>query len=318
MSSYNDILVNFNSLEISSKNVKPILKWVGGKTQIIDKIIKEFPKEINNYHEIFLGGGSVLLALLLKVKNNHIKLNGSVYAYDINETLIYVYKNIQKNHKELFNNLQIIKQEFIKCQDNSDNNLNRKAKTLEEAKLCKENYYYWIRNKYNLLEDKKSIFASCLFIFLNKTCFRGLYKEGKNGFNVPYGNYKNPEIINEKHLELVSNLIKDVKFVCRDFTLSMDCKNFNEEDFIYLDPPYVPINSTSFIGYTRYNFDNLIFFELIHKLTNKNIRITMSNSNSDLVKDNFKNYDSILIECKRAINCKNPNSKVKELIIKNY
>ena len=117
-----------------TKIIKPILKWVGGKTQIIDKIISEFPKEMNNYHEIFLGGGSVLLALLSYVKKDIIKINGYIYAYDINEPLIYMYKNIQSNHNEVYEEIQKIIDEFNSC---SNGEINRKPNNIDEAKLSK-------------------------------------------------------------------------------------------------------------------------------------------------------------------------------------
>jgi len=109
------------------KFLKPILKWVGGKTQILDKLIIDFPNEINNYHEIFLGGGSVLLALLTYVKNGTITINGNIYAYDLNEPLIYVYKNIQSHHTELYNKLQDIIKFFNEC---GDGIINRKPFSL--------------------------------------------------------------------------------------------------------------------------------------------------------------------------------------------
>jgi DNA adenine methylase len=135
---------------------KPILKWVGGKTQIIDKLILNFPIEINNYHEIFLGGGSVLLTLLSYAKNGIIKIHGNIYAYDLNEPLIYIYKNIQSKHNELYDTLQNIIIEFNECKDGE---INRKPKNIDEAMKSKENYYYWIRSEYNKLSlnDKKDI-----------------------------------------------------------------------------------------------------------------------------------------------------------------
>lgn len=114
---------------------KPFLKWVGGKTQIIDKLIIEFPREINNYHEIFLGGGSVLLTLLYYVKNDNIKINGNIYAYDLNEPLIYTYKNIQTQHNEVYNEIQNIIKDFNEC---ASGDINRNPKSLEEAKLQKK------------------------------------------------------------------------------------------------------------------------------------------------------------------------------------
>lgn len=301
--------------------IKPILKWVGGKTQIIDKLINDFPKEINNYHEIFLGGGSVLLTLLYYNKNNLIKINGNIYAYDLNEPLIYLYKNIQNDYLNLYDIIYNIILEFNQCHNN--NEINRNPLNLEEAKNNKENYYYWIRNKYNNLsnEDKKSLLGSALFIFLNKTCFRGIFRIGPNGFNVPYGNYKNPEIINKYHLEEIHNLIQNVIFECKDFSLSLS--NIQLNDFVYLDPPYVSNNNNSFVGYTLngFNIDNHNkLFELIHQLTDNNIKILLSNLDVPFVRENFSNekYKILSISCKRSINSKNPNSKINEVIIKNY
>jgi DNA adenine methylase len=301
---------------------KPILKWVGGKTQILDKLIIEFPKEINNYHEIFLGGGSVLLALLCYVKNGIIKINKNIYAYDINEPLIYMYKNIQSNHDELYDEIQKIISEFNLC-NNDTNKINRNPKNIEEALFVKENYYYWIRNQYNKLNfiEKRTSKGSAIFIFLNKTCFRGIFRLGPNGFNVPYGHYKNPEIINKQHLNEIHDLIKDVIFECCDFSVSLN--NIDIDDYVYIDPPYAPEKNTSFVGYTEngFNIDNHInLFNSIHKLTETNKKIMLSNSDVSLIHDNFSNekYNITSILCKRTINSKNPKSKTKEVIIKNF
>ena len=127
--------------DVSTKKIhiqKPILKWVGGKTQIIDKLIVNFPVEINNYREAFLGGGSVLLTLLSYVKSGVIKIHGNIYAYDLNEPLIYIYKNIQTFHNELYGVLQTIITEFNEC---GNGEINRTPKNIEEAKIAKENYY---------------------------------------------------------------------------------------------------------------------------------------------------------------------------------
>jgi len=297
---------------------KPILKWVGGKTQIIDKLITNFPVEINNYREAFLGGGSVLLTLLSYVKNGIIKIQGNIYAYDLNEPLIYIYKNIQTRHNELYDILQTIITEFNEC---GNGEINRTPRNIEEAKITKENYYYWIRSEYNSLTDKKSILGSAMFIFLNKTCFRGLFRVGPKGFNVPYGHYKNPEIINKEHLEEIHHLIQNVVFECCDFNKSLTIVEDN--DFVYIDPPYAPETDTSFVGYTENGFNlenhnNL--FKLIHILTNTNKKIMLSNADVSLVRENFTNdkYNTLSILCKRSINSKNPDAKAKEVIIKNY
>lgn len=299
---------------------KPIVKWVGGKTQIINKLINDFPIEINNYREIFLGGGSVLLALLTYVKKGIINIRGNIYAYDLNEPLIYIYKNIQTSHNELYDILQSIIADFNECENGE---INRNPINLEQAKIAKENYYYWIRSKYNKLSltDKKGLLGSAMFIFLNKTCFRGIFRIGPNGFNVPYGHYKNPEIINKQHLEEISDLIKNVIFECQDFNTSLT--NVEPNDFVYLDPPYAPETSTSFVGYTEKGFNienhnNL--FQLIHKLTECDKKIMLSNADVSLVRDNFQNkkYNITSLLCKRSINSKNPDAKTKEVIIKNY
>jgi len=306
---------------------KPLLKWVGGKTQIIYTLLGNFPVEINNYHEIFLGGGSVLFALLSYAKHGLIHINGNIYAYDVNEPLIYIYKNIQTNHNELYEILQSIIIDFNEC---GDGPVNRKPANIEEAKTSKENYYYWVRSQYNKLTDKKTMICSAMFIFLNKTCFRGVFRVGPNGFNVPYGNYKNPEIINKDHLNEIHNLIQNVIFECCDFSLplslslSLSLSSIEENDFIYLDPPYAPENSKSFVGYTEngFNIENhQKLFELIHIITDRrNIKIIMNNADVSLVRDNFTNdkYNIIEILCKRSINSKNPEAKAKEVIIRNY
>jgi DNA adenine methylase len=298
---------------------KPILKWVGGKTQIIDTLITNFPVEINNYREVFLGGGSVLLSLLCYVKSGLIKIHNNIYAYDSNESLIYIYKNIQTHHHELYDTLKTIIMDFNEC---GNGDINRTPKNIEEAKVSKENYYYWVRSEYNRLMDKKSILGSAMFIFLNKTCFRGMFRVGPNGFNVPYGNYKNPEIINKEHLEEIHMLIENVVFECCDFNKSLTT-NIQENDFVYLDPPYAPEKKTSFVGYTKNGFNleqQNDLFKLIHVLTDTNKKIMLSNADVSLVRDNFtdEKYNISSILCKRSINSKNPKAKAKEVIIKNY
>jgi len=314
----NELVKNVHTEKIDTP--KPILKWVGGKTQIIDKLVSDFPVEINNYRETFLGGGSVLLTLLSYVKKGIIKIRGNVYAYDLNEPLIYVYKNIQTRHTELYEKLQDIIKEFNDC---GDGVLNRKPANIEQAKELRENYYYWIRSEYNklCLTDKKDILGSAMFIFLNKTCFRGIFRVGPNGFNVPYGHYKKPEIVNKEHVDEIHNLIQDVVFEHSDFNTSLT--NVEPNDFVYLDPPYAPETETSFVGYTENGFNienhnNL--FNLIHNLTNTNKKIMLSNSDVRLVRENFTNekYTTFEILCKRSINSKNPDAKAKEVIIRNY
>ncbi len=295
---------------------KPILKWVGGKTQIIDKVINEFPKIINNYHELFIGGGSVLLALL---QNNNIIVKGTINAYDYNETLIGMYKNIQTKSKELYNEIKKLIDIYNNLKKvDTKVNINRKPKNIDEAKTSSESFYYWTRNEFNNMTQntKNSIVGSAYFIFLNKTCFRGLYREGPNGFNVPYGHYNKPEIINEEHLYRISTLIKNVNFFHSSFEKSFE--KIKKNDFIYLDPPYAPENDKSFVGYTSGGFSleqhNLLF------TLSKKYKFLMSNADVELVKNNYldNKYTIITILCKRSINSKNPESKTNEILIKSY
>jgi DNA adenine methylase len=292
---------------------KPPVKWVGGKTQIINEIINKIPKEMNNYHEPFLGGGSVLLAVLSLIKQKKIIINGKLYAYDINLALISMYKNIQENKDELYKYIEKYISEYNNCDGNT---INRKPQDLEEAKTSKESYYYWLRNKYNTM-NSKTIECSSLFIILNKTCFRGLYREGPNGFNVPYGHYKKTSnIISKDELNYLSDLIKDVNFIHSDFSLSLS--NIEKGDFVYLDPPYAPENDKSFVGYVSGGFNLEMHSKLFEKIKNFNeIKFTMSNSKVDLVMESFKDFKIQEIKCRRAINSKKPESTTTEVIIHN-
>jgi len=162
-----------------------------------------------------------------------------------------------------------------------------------------------------------------MFIFLNKTCFRGIFRVGPKGFNVPYGHYNNPEIINKEHLDEIHNLIQHVMFECCDFNTSLTVTNVEPNDFVYLDPPYAPETDTSFVGYTENGLNiehhnNL--FRLIRNLTESNKKMMLSNADVSLVRENFttEKYNTSSILCKRSINSKNPEAKAKEVIIKNY
>lgn len=323
----NKTITNNNKILMSEKEekgddniTKPFLKWVGGKTQIINTLIKYYPEKMRNYHEIFLGGGSTLLALLSYVRDGKINISGKIYAYDLNCDLINVYKNVQNNPKKLYKEIKKISEEYLECDGNV---INRKPKNREEALTSKESYYYWIRDKYNNLsdEEKSDILGSALFIFLNKTCFRGVYRIGPHGFNVPFGHYSNPSIIDKKTLLEISELIKDVKFKCMGFEKSL--LKIKKNDFAYLDPPYAPEKVTSFVKYNSDGFDieqHKKLFTMCENLMSNKIKFMMSNSNVKLVTDAFpKNkYKTETIECRRAIHSKNPAKKTDEIIIKTF
>ncbi len=324
---------------MQSEIVKPIIKWVGGKTQILDKLEDYFSKifethkdkELGTYYEIFLGGGSVLLAFLTWFKglNAIASTKLSIKAYDINECLIYMWINIRDNPQEVYDNILPMIEYY--------NNVSEEDQ---------ESYYYIIRDSFNKNKESRMCPGyAAMFIFLNKTGFRGLYREGPNGYNVPFGHYKNPEILNYEHLMKVSNLIQNVEFEVASYEVSLseiidkhtktlssaDPKGLSSADpkglsssefnFAYLDPPYAPENKNSFTKYTSNDFtldNHKSLFDLCDKLP---IPFIMSNSDVDLVKEHFGKveYKDIYmlesIECKRKINSKNPGSKTMELLI---
>lgn len=311
---------NINKMDnISKKDIpRPLLKWVGGKGQLIEIILKKIPTEFNNYHEMFLGGGSVLLAILWAKNNGYIKINGSINVYDLNEALIGTYNNIKNNKDELYNKISVLINTYNSC--DSEGDVFRKPIDENQGKSSKESYYYWIRKLYNNLEDKKCVQASTYFIFLNKTGFRGMYREGPNGFNIPHGGYKNPSIINKVHLDEISDLIQVVNFIHSSFDSSFT--NIEQGDFCYFDPPYAPENDKSFVGYTKDGFDieqHINLFNLTKKISEYS-SFMMSNSNVQLVKDNIStdkfNYE--YVNARRAINSKDPSAMTKEVIITNY
>jgi DNA adenine methylase len=311
--------------------IKPPIKWVGGKTQILNKLMYEFPQIIENYHEIFLGGGSVLLALLYLAKNGKKQIKGNVFAYDVNLTLIGLFNIIKTQPQALIDSVRTIINEFNniakeeKPQEQQEKHVIKKKvkrkikpKNLIEGLESKESYYYWIRSEFNRLENckKDSLLGVSYFLFLNKTCWRGVYREGPNGFNVPYGNNESPEIINAGHIYEISALIQNVVFTCSKFEDSF--LNVNVNDFVYLDPPYTPDTSKSFVGYTKKGF-TLEQHKLLFQMCKKYPKFLMSNSDVELVKQSFNDsalYNIKTILCKRAINSVNPGSKVNEVLIK--
>lgn len=287
--------------------IKPLIKWIGGKTQILDKVLENIPNEMTNYHEPFIGGGSVLLGVLSTKK-----IIGRAYAYDANRDLINFYRHVRDRPNELYLHIEEFMTNYNDvCPDGEKGENERSPQTEEEALASKETYYYWMRKVYNQ-EDGPSIKKSSLFLILNKLCFRGVYREGPHGFNVPFGHYKNPTAINKEHLDEVSALLKGVKFRCKDFRGSL--AKVVEGDFVYLDPPYAPECAKSFVGYQRDGFgeaDHTELFELTKKLGN----FTMSNANVLIVREAFDGYKTAEVSARRAIHSKDPSVTTTEVII---
>lgn len=298
--------------------IKPFLKWVGGKTQIIKEITSTFPDTMVNYHEPFLGGGSVLLAVLSLKQQGNLHISGDIYAYDLNKNIIDLFLNVQSNCHHVITEVKQIANLFNSLPNTSGN---KKPKTYEEALQTQESMYYWIRSQYNTMsnEEKALPKGSAIMLFLNKTCFRGIYREGPRGFNVPYGHYKNPNIISDEHLIQVSELIKGVHFKHLPFEESLHF--VSKGDFVFLDPPYAPEKETSFVGYTTQGFDlenHKLLFSMCDELIKQDIPIVMSNADVALVKDHFTNeyYSIQTINVRRAINSKKPQSTTNEVIIR--
>ena len=294
--------------------VKPFVKWAGGKGSLLNQLNKYYPLELKNgkiecYIEPFVGGGAVLIDILQNYKINE------AYAFDINENLINSYNIIKNNVNELIYNLKILEKEYLRLE-----------------KDARKEYFYNIREQYNsykLDKDEKSLQKAVEFIFLNRTCFNGLYRVNKNGdFNVPMGNYKNPTICDEENLKALSRLIRNVKFQYGDYKASQEC--IKKNTFVYFDPPYRPLNVTSgFTSYTKEDFDdeNQKELALFYKnLSNRKVKVMLSNSNpkntdkEDCFFENiYKGFNINEVYAKRMINANsNGRGEISELLITNY
>lgn len=320
------------SSELASSNdsfTSPPVKWVGGKTQSLDQIRQRLPAKIDTYIEPFLGGGSVLLMVLNLAARGEIEVENYI-ASDNNVMLINMYWAIQLKTTELLQYLEALKQEFMSITTlNVADKSQRSPDDLEQAKQSRESYYYYQRQRYNekykVFQKRKDIDASkcdselaALFIFLNKTCFRGLHREGPNGMNVPYGNYKNPQIYYPKHIVRLSELLTPVIFSIEDFTEAII--RAEPGDFVYMDPPYVPEKQTSFTSYVKDGFKyHQELFDMCAELRHEKISFLLSNSNTPLVTDYFTTdlFTVDYIDCRRAINSKNPKARTKEVFITN-
>ena len=304
---------NFSLFEKDRIECKPFIKWVGGKGQLLPEINKLYPielgKNINKYAEIFLGGGAVLFDILSKYKLDE------VYISDKNLELINTYKSIRDNVDILIKSLKEMEEQYIPL-----NNEDRKI------------YYYEKREEYNSLKinsEMNNIEKAVLFIFLNKTCFNGLYRVNKKGeFNVPMGAYKKPKICDEENLKNVSLTLRNVKIVYADYRESE--KFIDDKTFVYIDPPYRPLNITSsFTSYTENDFNDKEQIELaeyINVLNKKGAKIVISNSdpkNND-IDDNFfdklyKNYNINRVKATRMLNSNaSLRGAINELLITNY
>ena len=300
-------------LQSDGKKVKPFLKWAGGKGQLLSEIEKYYPFEngrITKYAEPFVGGGAVLFDVLSKYDL------AEVYISDINVELINTYRIIRDEIDSVVSMLALMQSEFVPMDTE-----HRKA------------YYMAKRERFNNMKvngkESENIEKAALMIFLNKTCFNGLFRVNKKGlFNVPMGSYKNPMICDGENLRAVSEKLQNVQIVCGDYRKSADFIDSNT--FVYFDPPYRPITDTaSFTAYTENLFNDeeqIALARFVDEMHEKGAKIVVSNSdpkNSDTEDDFFDNiYSSHKIkrvEATRMINCDGEaRGKIKELLISNF
>ena len=292
--------------------IKPFLKWAGGKGQLLNKIRPLYPQglgnQINKYIEPFIGGGAVFFDIISSYKLDKYIIN------DINKELINTYKAIQQDIHSLLEYLSKITSYYKKL-------------STEERDL----FYYNIRNKYNsiVLNSCINIEKAALFIFLNKTCFNGLYRVNRNNqFNVPAGKYKDPAIYDKENLLNISQILQKVEILWGDFATTSNYIDNNT--FIYIDPPYRPLTKTSsFTYYSTYIFDDkeqIRLSSFINDIDKKGAYVLSSNSDPKNTSENDLFFDElysskkiIRIETTRAINS-NPlkRGKINELLISNY
>lgn len=281
--------------QITSLVPKPFVKWAGGKRQLLPILSQYVPQNFDTYFEPFLGGGAVLFHLISQ------KPHLECFVSDLNSTLILSYVTIRDNVDELIITLEKHSENYFKNP---------------------EEYYYRIRE----CNPKNQIDKVSRLIFLNKTCFNGLYRVNSKGkFNVPIGKYVNPNIVNKENLLAVNHVLqsKEISIKCEDFTTSL--KRAQKDDFVYLDPPYQPVSSTAnFTSYTNDSFslkDQERLFAEFQKLDSKGCKVMLSNSKSEEVIDLFSEYSDNVIEINtnRFINS---NSKKRtghtEILVKNY
>ena len=297
--------------ENTAENAKPFLKWAGGKSQLLKEIANYYPfadGHITKYAEPFVGGGAVLFDILNKYDLQEIYIN------DINADLMNAYCEVRDNVDMLVEILFAMQEDFLPLDTEG-----RRA------------YYLESRKRFNALhlDDDDRVEKAALMIFLNKTCFNGLFRVNRKGlFNVPMGSYKNPLICDEYNLRAVSEKLQDVIISCGDYKDSADF--IDEHTFVYFDPPYRPLTETaSFTAYTENLFHDREQIELacfVDEMDKKGAKIVVSNSdpkNADTT-DNF--FDDIYsthkikrVEAARMINSNSEaRGKIKELLISNF
>ncbi len=273
-------------------HITPIVKWAGGKTQLLEKMTSLLPtEEITAYCEPFLGGGAMLFCIQ----------PGVAYINDINSGLMNVY-NVIKYYPEA----------LIAELSGYENTAEFYAKIRE------------LDRDFERFSALSAVQQAARFIYLNKTCFNGLYRENRQGqFNVSYGKYKNPNFVNVSGIRSMSQYFNAANIIFTSVDFSLVLNNLPSGTFVYLDPPYDPISETAnFTSYTRYGFtkeDHIRLRECCDALTARGIKFMLSNSDTHFIRSLYAGYDITEVFAKRFINCNgNGRGAVKELIIRNY
>ncbi len=275
---------------VKNKHIGPVLKWVGGKRQLLSVIDTFLPETIGSYYEPFVGGGAVLF---------HLQAQKAVIN-DYNEELINVYNVIKNDVDALLIDLK------------------RHANDSE--------YFYDLRAKdrNGLYSKMTPVEKASRVIFLNKTCFNGLYRVNAAGeFNTPFGRYKNPNIVNETTLRAVSEYFKNQHVEIKQGDFEASLKDVEKGAFVYFDPPYDPVSiSSNFTSYTDQGFgrkDQIRLKEVCDSLNEKGVNFMLSNSATDFIKDLYSDYRIEITKAKRSINSnKDKRGKVEEVLVMNY
>lgn len=290
------------------KTVKPFIKWAGGKGQLLNTIRQKYPTNIEYYCEPFVGGGAVLFDVL---ENFHPK---EVLINDINPELTNAYIHIRDNLETVISMLSSIQETFWVMADDE-----------------RKEYFYLKRSRFNELiqQDVSTEEKAALFIFLNKTCFNGLYRvNGKGLYNVPIGTYTKPLICDEDNIRNVSRLLQGIEIQCGDYS---ECEFFIKSNtFVYIDPPYRPLSTTSsFTSYAKTEFGDEQQVQLgrfIEQISLKGAKIIASNSDPKNADENDNFFDDIYskfninrVSATRMINSNSKNrGTINELLISNY
>lgn len=307
-------IMNIKHNDYKKIKARPFLKWAGGKGQLLTEIAEYYPFEkgnINRYVEPFVGGGAVLFDILSKYKLEYVCIN------DINIDLINTYRTIQRDTDKLIDILENMQEKFL-------------ALDTEERKK----FFLEQRERYNFLKirntnNDNNCEKAGLLIFLNKTCFNGLYRVNKKGlFNVPVGSYKKPLICDEENLRTIAKLLQNTEITCGDYTKIAD--RIDDKTFVYIDPPYRPLNNTSsFTAYTANAFDDdeqIRLSKFVQLISEKGARILESNSdpknnnsNDDFFDKIYISYNIKRVSATRMINSKSSGrGKISELLISNF